>query len=122
MNAKDLLEEIRAEYAEHLRAMPWERENSLGIVHRELQERHCEAMLYVAKKYGTEISTYNLHFIIQHWAKAEEHARLVNAKPNSTLLITWLEQSTDPLALDATTIEPAHLVEYHRRKLKGYKV
>lgn len=60
INAEDIRKQCRSALAD----MPQERENSIGVVSRELEQKHCDAAWWMHKKFAMEIDIHNLHDVI----------------------------------------------------------
>jgi hypothetical protein len=108
MTPEQLTNDIRAQYGQLLQQMPWERDNSLGIVYRQLEPRHAKMALWLEKHHGTEISTHNLHFIIECWDQALRDAKL---KKKGHTVISYVDKGLSHPE-SQSNVNPMHMTEY----------
>jgi len=62
-----LADDVKKQCRRVLADMPGESENSVGIVSRELQQKHCDAAFWMYQKYGFELDIHNLHDVIANY-------------------------------------------------------
>lgn len=60
-------DDVKKQCRRVLADMPSERENSVGIVSRDLEQKHCDAAWWMYQKYGLELDVHNLHDVIENF-------------------------------------------------------
>lgn len=97
IKAEDIKKQCRSVLAE----MPQERENSVGIVSRELEQKHCDAAWWMYKKYGFELDVHNLHDVIDKY----DFCKSVGSQVDTVVMAVDIQPKR---------FNPKHLIEYFK--------
>ena len=101
IKAEDIKKQCRRVLAE----MPGERENSVGIVSRELEQKHCDAAWWMYKKFGLELDIHNLHDVISNY----DFCKSVGRQVDTVVMAADIQPNR---------FNPKYLIEYFKTTTK----
>jgi hypothetical protein len=104
-----VIEQCKAFLQDH----PGERENSIGIVSRTLQDKHMAAALWMQEKYGMELDIHNLHNVIAYWDEARalgRSMRKLKTKGKEAAVLVMTEENEETFG--PGKFKPPQLIEY----------
>lgn len=96
-----LADDIRKQCRRALADMPQESENSIGVVSRELEQKHCNAAWWMHTKYNMDIDIHNLHDVIAQY----DFCKTVCKKIDTVVM---------GMEIADGRFSPQHLIEYLR--------
>lgn len=96
-----LADDVKKQCRRVLADMPGERENSVGIVSRDLHQKHCDAAWWMHCKYGFELDVHNLHDVIDNY----DFCKSVGHQVDTVVIAA---------AIQPKRFNPKHLIEYFK--------